>query len=212
MHFECTDSCDNDGTLWLESGRSAFNVEKLFHSNVGTKASFRDDVSVLSHNFECNFIRHDTRISSRNICKWTSMNEYRRTFDSLHQCRHECVLHEHSQCTTASQIIGCDWYTVTGVSHNHVSKLFSQIWEIRRECQYRHDFTCDGNIESSCSALLNVFRGVIPVLYHFIGALTYRHLSQMTITGIQNSLPRNGIRIYIQSSKLGLLFFCQITW
>mmetsp|Transcript_16680 Transcript_16680/g.23510 ORF Transcript_16680/g.23510 Transcript_16680/m.23510 type:complete len:219 (-) Transcript_16680:862-1518(-) len=184
VHFQCTHRSHNDSTLWFKSRRTAFNVEELFHTNISTETSFRDNKSILSNKFEGNFVSNNRRVTSGNIGERSSMNQNWSTLHGLHQGRHKSILHQHSQSSTTSQIVCRDRNAFQGVSNNHCSQFFTKVGQIFRQSKNSHNFRCYGDVKPSFTTVLNTRCTLFFRFDSFLRSNTYINFPQVSIASI----------------------------
>mmetsp|Transcript_20905 Transcript_20905/g.45515 ORF Transcript_20905/g.45515 Transcript_20905/m.45515 type:complete len:278 (-) Transcript_20905:757-1590(-) len=197
MHFQSPDRRDNYGRLGFQSAVPALDIEEFFHSNVGPETSLRDAKSVGTHQLEGNLISHDRRISRGNVSKWSCVDQYGRSFDGLHKRWHDGILHQYRQSSTTAQVIGRDGLSLSGKSNDHSTEFFPQVFERLCQSQSGHHFRSNGNIETGLPIVLNTFSFLVFGLDGLSWTLAHRDIPQVTIAGIHNSLPGDGIGVQI---------------
>mmetsp|Transcript_3644 Transcript_3644/g.5433 ORF Transcript_3644/g.5433 Transcript_3644/m.5433 type:complete len:205 (-) Transcript_3644:576-1190(-) len=139
------------------------------------------------------------------------MNKNWRTFHSLHDSRHDGILHQYCKGSTTSQIICSNRLIRFGVTYHHGTKFLPHVSKISRQCQYCHYLGGNSDIEPSGTIMLysGCARFASTRLDGLLGSNTHIDLSQVTIARIKYSIPSNGRLIKIQSCKFALLLLCQ---
>ena len=96
MHFERTNSCDNNNCVGRKACHSALDIEKFLCAEISTEACLGD--SVIAH-FESHFCCHNGVASVCDVGKRTSVNKCGCTLQRLNKVRLYCVFEKCGHCT-----------------------------------------------------------------------------------------------------------------
>mmetsp|Transcript_18917 Transcript_18917/g.38852 ORF Transcript_18917/g.38852 Transcript_18917/m.38852 type:complete len:357 (-) Transcript_18917:784-1854(-) len=177
VHFQGTDGCNNHGRFWFQSAVPALDVEKFFHPDVSPESSLGDTKALGSHQLEGDLVGYHRRVSGGNVGEGSGVDQNGRSFDGLHERRHDGVLHQNRKGTATAQIVGRDGFSLARKPNDHRTELFPQVLEILGQGQRGHDLRRNGNIETSLSVVLNTFSLLFFRLDRLLFALAHGHVS-----------------------------------
>lgn len=108
MHFQSPNRRYEHDSIRDFPRSSTFDVEELFHANVGTKTSLGDYVTLRADQLQGNFVGKDGRATVGDVGERTSMDHDRSAFQGLHESWFDSVLekdHESSGNTLMEKLV-----------------------------------------------------------------------------------------------------------
>ena len=127
----------------------------------------------------------------RDICEWSTMNQYRCMFECLYKVWLDCIFHQYCRSTFCLDILDSNRLTIICVCNNTSADSFLKIMNIFGKAENRHNFCCDCNYKTIFSF------NTVCLLF-----LCDCNGTQCTVIHIHTSLPDNTFRINIQRISL----------
>eukprot|EP00050_Salpingoeca_kvevrii_P017974 m.69679 g.69679 ORF g.69679 m.69679 type:complete len:436 (+) comp7835_c0_seq1:906-2213(+) len=156
------------------------------HSRTG------DNKALLANKLEADTIRNDRRVAMGDVGKGTRMNKHWRALKRLHQRRVDRILHQHSESASNAKVVGTDGLAAAAEANNHALQAITQVTEVARERQNRHDLACNCNVEAGVA---------------FVTLLSTANAngdaSQVAVANVRDAAPANALAVKIQANKLG---------
>ena len=181
MHLKCPDGGNNDDGIWLDTGKTAFDIHELFRAQIGTESGFR--YRDFSH-FESQLGSDYGIASMGNIGKGTAVNQGRCIFRRLDNIGFDGIFHENSHSPFYTELTGPDRIAIKVIGNDDISHPFLQIHEITGQAENSHDFRSYGNHEM-----------VFPWESIDLAAETYDDITQCPVIHIHDAFPYDAAHV-----------------
>lgn len=114
----------------MRGDETTSKISLTLHANIGSETSLGDAVtdprgivSLLSTGqLERDSVSDDRRVTVGNVGERSGVDEDRGSLERLHDRRLDGVLHENSESTGASDVVGSDGLTSLGSGNNHLTE------------------------------------------------------------------------------------------
>ena len=135
--LQCPDRSHKDYCVGFQPGHPAFDIKKLFSSQIGAESGLRNHI--ISH-FKGRFRSPDRITAMCNIGKRASMHYGRGMLQRLDQVGLQGILKQGCHRTYGMDISRSNRPSVKGIGNYHTGKTFLQIIHIFRQTQNGHNF------------------------------------------------------------------------
>jgi len=136
MTFQCSDGGNNNGTVRLEAGVTAFEVPEFFKTDISTKAGLGN---VVVGKFQRYPVGNNRRLANGDIGKRTCMNHNRLAFQGLHHVRVNRINHPGGHGTVHFKISGGDRSILLVIGYNHLTDPLAHIFQVIGNGENSHD-------------------------------------------------------------------------
>ncbi|KAI6752650.1 hypothetical protein HG530_013402 [Fusarium avenaceum] len=117
VNLESSDGSNNDNDVRSKARSTALDIEESFTSHSEVETSLGNNESRLlakilirlgTGEFQRKLVGKDRALSNADVGERTSMHKYRSTLEGLHQVGLDGILHESSEGTASTDVVGCD--------------------------------------------------------------------------------------------------------
>ena len=198
MHLERPRRRHNNRRVRLQPARPALDIAELLHTHVSTEAALGENIAdtlgavalLRTRELERDPVGDDGRVPVGDVREGASVDEDGGTLKSLHQVGLDRILHEDSKGSRDANVVSSDRIAALARGDDHRTKPLLHVLEVGGQREDGHNFTGDGDVEAGGTreALLG-------------SGLADGDLAQVTVVGVEDTVPGDGIEVDVQASE-----------